>query len=112
MDISAPECAADEGSLCQWIWDTTGIDVVAANSDAALSAVLHIVLIVIIALVVRFIVYRSINRLTRLTIDGNTPSVLRPLRAQAGRSPAASPRSAGPSAPGRSAPCSSRSARS
>jgi small-conductance mechanosensitive channel len=85
VDISAPECAADEGSLCQWIWDTTGIDVVAANSNAALSAVLHIVLILITALVVRFIVYRSINRLTRLTVDGNTPSVLRPLRAQARR---------------------------
>ena len=70
MDISAPECAADQGSLCQWIWDTTGIDALAANSNAALTAVLHIVLILITALIVRFIVYRSINRLTRLTIDG------------------------------------------
>ena len=51
MEINAPECAADAGSLCQWIWDNTGVDVLARNSDAVLSATLHILLIVIIAIV-------------------------------------------------------------
>ena len=85
MDISAPDCAADAGSLCQWIWDNTGIDVIARNSDAALSALLHILLILVIAAIARFLLYRAINRLTRLTIDGATPSALRPLQAQARR---------------------------
>jgi len=85
VDISAPDCAADTGSLCQWIWDNTGIDVVARNGDAALSALLHVLLILLIAAVVRFLLNRAINRLTRLTIDGATPSALRPLQMQARR---------------------------
>ena len=84
MDITAPDCASDSGSFCQWIWDNTGLDVLARNSDALLSATLHILLIVLIALVARFLLYRSINRLTRLTINGVTPAALQPLRAQVG----------------------------
>jgi moderate conductance mechanosensitive channel len=85
VDISAPDCAADAGSLCQWIWENTGIEVVARNSDAALSATLDILLILILAVVVRFLLYRAINRLTRLTISGSAPSALRPLTDQARR---------------------------
>jgi len=81
VDISAPECAADSGSLCQWIWDNTGADVLARNSDAVLSATLHILLIVIIAVIVRHLLYRTINRITRLTVDGTTSAALQPLRA-------------------------------
>ena len=72
MQINAPDCAADTGSVCQWIWDNTGVDVLAAHSDAVLSATLHILLIVIIAIVARFLLYRAINRMTRLTVDGTT----------------------------------------
>jgi small-conductance mechanosensitive channel len=85
VDITAPDCASDSGSVCQWIWENTGLDIVARNSDALLSAVLHILLIVLIALVARFLLYRAINRLTRLTINGATPAALQPLRARAGR---------------------------
>jgi small conductance mechanosensitive channel len=81
VDITAPECAADSGSLCQWIWDNTGADVLARNSDAVLSATLHILLIVIIAVIVRHLLYRTINRITRLTVDGTTSAALQPLRA-------------------------------
>ena len=85
VEISAPECAADTGSLCQWIWENTGLDVVARNSDQALSAILHILLILVIAVIVRFLLYRAINRLTKITINGATPTALQPLRAQVGR---------------------------
>ena len=85
MDITAPDCASDSGSVCQWIWDNTGLDFVARNSDAALTALLHIGLILLIAVIVRFLLYRAINRLTRLTINGATPAALQPLRAQVGR---------------------------
>ena len=33
MEITAPECASDPGSLCQWVWDNTGADFLARNSD-------------------------------------------------------------------------------
>ncbi len=80
-----PSCPADGGSLCEWIWRTTGIDVLAENSNAVLSGVLHIVLILLTAVLVRLLVYRAINRITRITIDGSTPSILRPLRTGAAR---------------------------
>lgn len=85
MDISAPECAADTGSLCQWIWENTGIDVIARNGDTVLSATVHILLILLIAFIVRLLVYRAINRVTKLTVDGVTPAALGPLRAPARR---------------------------
>ena len=85
MQIAQPDCAADEGSVCQWMWQNTGIDVLAANGNAIVSAGLHILLILLSALIVRFLVYRAINRLTRMTVDGSTPALLRPLRTGAVR---------------------------
>jgi small conductance mechanosensitive channel len=85
LDITAPDCAADTGSLCQWIWENTGADVVARNADTVVSAILHIGFIVVVALVVRFLLFRAINRVTRLTAEGGTPAALRPLRDQARR---------------------------
>ena len=83
MEITAPDCAAQAGSLCQWVWDNTGADVLARNSDAFASAAIHIVLIVVIALVVRFLLYRAINRLTRLSIRDDASTALRPFQAGA-----------------------------
>ncbi len=83
MDITAPECASDAGSLCQWVWDNTGADVLARNSDALASATLHILLILAIAFVVRFLMYRAINRLTRLSNNDDAATALRPMRAGA-----------------------------
>lgn len=71
--------------MCQWIWDTTGVDVLARNSDLVLAAALDILLILVIAVVARFLLYRAINRLIRLTVNGRTPSALRPLHDQARR---------------------------
>ena len=73
IEISAPDCASDDGSVCQWIWDVTGVDVLARNSDAVLSAALDILLILVIAVVVRFLLYRAINRLIRLTVNSSDP---------------------------------------
>lgn len=81
----APDCASDDGSVCQWIWDVTGVDVLARNSDTVLSAALDILLILVIAILVRFLLYRAINRLIRVTANGRTPSALRPLHEQARR---------------------------
>jgi small-conductance mechanosensitive channel len=85
VDISAPSCAADAGTFCQWVWENTGLDVVASNADVVLRAVLHIAVIVVVALLVRFLAYRAINRITALTANGMTPAMLRPLRAHAER---------------------------
>ena len=83
MEITAPECASDTGSLCQWVWDNTGADVLARNSDAVASGAVHILLILVIAFIVRFLLYRAINRLTRLSNNDDASAALRPLRAGA-----------------------------
>ncbi len=83
MEITAPECADDIGSLCKWVWDNTGADVLARNSDEVASATVHILLILVVAFVVRFLLYRAINRLTRLSNNDDASAALRPLRAGA-----------------------------
>jgi len=83
VEITAPECASDTGSLCQWVWDNTGADVLARNSDAVASGAVHILLILVIAFIVRFLLYRAINRLTRLSNNDDASAALRPLRAGA-----------------------------
>ena len=86
MEITAPECASDPGSLCQWVWDNTGADFLARNSDQVASSAIHILLILVIALIVRFLLYRAINRLTRLSNNDDTSAALGPLRAARSRS--------------------------
>ena len=83
MEITAPDCASQTGSLCQWVWDNTGADVLAANSDEFAAATIQILLILLIAFIVRFLLYRAINRLTRLSNKDDASAALRPLRAGA-----------------------------
>jgi len=85
VDVNAPACASEAGSFCQWFWENTGLRFVARNADGALDALVHITLIVLISFGVRALVFRAVNRLTKLTAVGATPAILRPLRAQARR---------------------------
>jgi small-conductance mechanosensitive channel len=85
VDVNAPACASEAGSFCQWFWENTGLGFVARNADGALDALVHITLIVLISFGVRALVFRAVNRLTKLTAVGATPAILRPLRAQARR---------------------------
>jgi len=85
VDVNAPACASEAGSFCQWFWENTGLGFVARNADGALDALVHITLIVLISFGVRALVFRAVNRLTKLTAVGATPPILRPLRAQARR---------------------------
>src|SRR5580765_7880541 len=85
VDVGAPDCASDPGSLCEWMWEHTGLDFFALHADAVLTGAAHILLIVLISLLARALIYRAINHLTRLTAEGETPVMLRPLRAPARR---------------------------
>lgn len=78
-----PDCAADIGSWCQRIWSSTGVGWLAENIDGIVQHCLRVLLILVIALVVRFLAHRAINRLTRITSDGRVPGVLRPLKERA-----------------------------
>ena len=70
--MSATEDAVERGrSFGQFIAD---------NRDAIIVKPIHIVLIIVLALVVRWLLFRAINRLVRSTAQSDTPAVLRPLK--------------------------------
>lgn len=79
----APACAADLGSWCQRIWSSTKLEWLAANIDSIVSGALRVLLIIVIALVVRFVAHRAIDRLTTPSDSGAGPAILRPLRQRA-----------------------------
>lgn len=78
-----PACASEEG-LCRWLWDRTGIDWLAKlGSWAAVMTPLRIVLIVAIAVLLRWVAHRTISRLTTASANGKIPAILRPLKDRA-----------------------------
>jgi small conductance mechanosensitive channel len=66
--------------LCSWIYDHTRSTLLASGSYYFLVKPLRILLIVVIALIVRYAVHRMINRLVRSTAQGTVPAILKPLK--------------------------------
>ncbi|HEY0572988.1 MAG TPA: mechanosensitive ion channel domain-containing protein [Pseudonocardia sp.] len=81
----APACAADAGSWCSRLYGWTHNDFLASSADLIVSRGLAIVLIVLIAVVARALLHRTIDRLVRGAANGpsRVPAVLR-RRAPAG----------------------------
>ena len=59
---SQPECAADVGSWCAQIYRLTDSDFLARSADAIFAAGSKILLILVLALVARWLLHRLINR--------------------------------------------------
>jgi small-conductance mechanosensitive channel len=76
--LSAPACATDTGSWCAKLWNSTGISWLAENADDITGHAIRIVLILVLALVLRSVLHRAINRLTGFA-RGSVPVALRPL---------------------------------
>jgi len=83
----------DARAVCERIYDWTGLDWLASGSYFLLVKPLRILLIILGAILVRFLVHRLINRLTRTAATpGPGIAVLRPLRS---RMPALAPQQNG-----------------
>ncbi|MEJ7705643.1 MAG: mechanosensitive ion channel family protein [Geodermatophilaceae bacterium] len=80
---AAPDCA-DTSGLCRLVYDVTGQDWLAASADTLIAKPARILLIVLIALLVRFLAHRAIRRITRTTGEGKVPDALRPLTERSG----------------------------
>ncbi|MGH3972120.1 MAG: mechanosensitive ion channel family protein [Pseudonocardiaceae bacterium] len=78
--IFQPECAQEAGSWCARIFQLTHNDMLARYADAVVGTGLRILLIVALAVLVRLMAHRAINRLTRVTAEGPPAGLLRPLR--------------------------------
>jgi small-conductance mechanosensitive channel len=79
-----PSCS--DSGICQFVYDQTGLRWLAESSYWVLVKPLTILLILILALVVRFLVHRAIDRLIRHTISENEEpprfNLLKPFRSR------------------------------
>lgn len=78
-----PACASEDDSLCKTLWDWTHQGWLAGSADTIVAPVARILIIVAVAIVVRFLLHRLINRITTATVDGVVPVALRPLKEKA-----------------------------
>jgi len=81
--LAAPSCAADDGSLCATVYRVTSSSWLAGSAEWLIAKPLTIVLIVVVALVVRWLINRAIRRLTRRPATASVPGLLRPLKEHA-----------------------------
>jgi small-conductance mechanosensitive channel len=81
--ISQPDCSRDEGSWCARIYRLTHSDVLSRYADTVMGTGLRILLILVLAVLIRLMVHRAINRLTQGSAEGTPPGLLRPLRERA-----------------------------
>ncbi|MBA3524301.1 MAG: mechanosensitive ion channel family protein [Geodermatophilaceae bacterium] len=81
--LTAQDCLQDNGnSLCRLVYDATGVDWIAESAEAVIATPAKILLIIALALVVRFLLHRAIRRLTLTTAEGTVPPILRPLKSK------------------------------
>ncbi|WP_218617546.1 mechanosensitive ion channel family protein [Cryptosporangium aurantiacum] len=93
-DDVAPKCAAKEGSVCEWVWTETESRWLANAVEWLLAKPIQVLLIIIAAMLVRWVLHRFINGLTSVgngetddkPADGDKkkkPKILRPFREKA-----------------------------
>ncbi|MFF5992229.1 mechanosensitive ion channel family protein [Prauserella flavalba] len=83
-----PSCINEAGTWCQQIWRLTGNEWLAGSANWLVAKPLRILLILVVAVLVRYLVRKLIDRLTRTPADGDgaegkLPALLRPLRERA-----------------------------
>lgn len=69
-----------DSPLCQQILDWTGQRWLAEGSYMFLVKPLQVLAIVVLAMLVRYLLHRMINRLVRTTAQGAVPTILKPLK--------------------------------
>jgi len=74
--LAQPDCAQQDGSWCARIYRFTGSDMVARYSDTVVGAGLRILLILLLAVLIRWLAHRAINRLTQVTANGPPAGLL------------------------------------
>lgn len=78
METNANEPDCLDEAPCRWVWEITGRRWLAEGSEVALIG-LRILLILILALLLRWVVHRTITRLVRRIATPRVPVLLRPL---------------------------------
>lgn len=80
--IAEPDCALRDGTVCRGVWQLTHQGWLSRAADAVASHGAKIILIIVVALITRFLLHRAIRRLTRIS-GSKVPVVLQPLKQKA-----------------------------
>lgn len=75
-----PGCGATDNAWCELIFDASGQAWLARIAGTVIDGTLRTLLIVAIAIAVRMVCHRGINRIARGVGQGRAPGLLRPLR--------------------------------
>ena len=86
VPVDAPACANDAGSLCARVFQYTHAGWLSRSADSIVSHGVTVAIIVVVAVVLRYVVHRGIKRLTEGANAGHVPKILRPLRDRAAAS--------------------------
>jgi moderate conductance mechanosensitive channel len=86
VPVDAPACANDTGSLCARVFADTHADWLSRSADSIVSHGTTVLIIVVVAVVLRYALHRGIRRLTDGARTGRVPRLLRPLRDRAAAS--------------------------
>jgi small-conductance mechanosensitive channel len=76
---ASPDCLR-ASDLCKFVFDHTGNRWLASSSYYLLVKPLKILLIIVVAMIIRYLLHKAIRRLIGRAGDGETASALRPLR--------------------------------
>jgi small-conductance mechanosensitive channel len=76
LPLAEPACATDAGSWCQRFYRWTDNDVLSVSADAIVARVTHIALIIVLALLARHLLNRTIARLVEGATSGRVSRVL------------------------------------
>ncbi|GAB3151828.1 mechanosensitive ion channel [Micromonospora sonneratiae] len=79
-ETPAPSQSCRDDLFCEQMWKLTDSAWFAESSYYVLVKPLRIVVIFLIAVLLRYLLHRTINRLVRSTSEGAVPTVLKPLR--------------------------------
>jgi small-conductance mechanosensitive channel len=77
---SPPDCIHDDSSICQITWNATHLAWLTESASWLIAKPLQILVIVLVALLLRWLAGRAIRRITAATAEGGVPRVLRPLK--------------------------------
>jgi len=83
LQLDKPQCADQAGTWCQRVYDLTHNDWLSRSADWLIAKPAAILLILVVALVIRGVLHRAVNRLTSGSAQGRVPALLRPLKAHA-----------------------------
>ncbi|MDL5159936.1 mechanosensitive ion channel family protein [Actinomycetospora termitidis] len=86
VPFDAPACASDAGSLCARVFQYTHASWLSRSADTIVSHTVTTLVIIVVAVVLRFAVHRAIRRIVEKASSGRVPRLLRPLRDRAAAS--------------------------